>query len=108
MPAPVLSPSERAPGLLLGEGVTLADDVEIGGNVVIHAGTTVGPGAQIQDGAILGKPLALGAHSHASREPLPPLVVEAGGRVRAGAGGPRGSTIRAPAEGGAPAPVRQR
>src|SRR5439155_21704440 len=92
MPAPVLSPSERAPGLLLGESVTLADDVEIGGNVVIHAGTTVGPGAQIQDGAILGKPLALGAHSHASREPLPPLVVEAVARVLRRA---RGRTGRA-------------
>ena len=34
-----LRPSDRAPGLLLGDGVELPDDVELGANVVVHAGT---------------------------------------------------------------------
>ena len=38
-PSAELRPSDRAPGLLLGEGVELPDDVEIGGHVVVHAGT---------------------------------------------------------------------
>ena len=108
MAPPDLRPSERAPGLLLGDGVSLADNVEIGGNVVIHSGTTVGSGAQIQDGAILGKPLALGAHSRASRDPLPPLVVEAGVRICAGAIVLAGSTIGPRAMVGDRAHVRER
>ena len=108
MPAPLLRPSERAPGLLLGDGVSLADDVEVGGNVVVHAGTTVGAGAQIQDGAILGMPLALGAHSQASRNPLPPLVVEEGARICAGAIVLAGSRIGRRAMVGDRAHVRER
>ena len=38
----MLRSSERAPGLLLGEGVELPDSVEVGGHVVVHAGTVVG------------------------------------------------------------------
>ena len=81
----MLRPSDRAPGLLLGEEVELPDEVEIGGNVVIHAGTVVGAGTRLQDGAVLGKPLALGARSTARREPPPPLIVEEGVTVCAGA-----------------------
>src|SRR4051812_2512306 len=109
MPAPpALSPFGRAPGLLIGDGVTLPDDVEISGNVVIHVGTSLGPGVQIQDGAILGKPLALGVHSRASREPLPPLVVEAGARICAGAIVLAGSSIGPRAMVGDRAHVRER
>jgi len=108
MPAPPLRPSQRAPGLLLGEGVSLPDDVEIGGNVVIHAGTSIGAGVQIQDAAILGKPLALGAHSHASRDPLPPLVVAPGARICAGAVVLAGSSIGPRAMVGDRAHVRER
>ena len=64
--APRLRASDRAPGLLLGEGVEVPDDVELGGHVVIHAGTVVGDGARIQDGAVIGKPVALGPRSRAS------------------------------------------
>ena len=74
----MLRPSDRAPGLLLGEGVELPDSVELGGNVVIHAGTVVGEGVRIQDGAVLGKPLALGPRSTASRDAPPPLEVGGG------------------------------
>jgi acetyltransferase-like isoleucine patch superfamily enzyme len=81
----VLRPSERAPGLLLGEGVELPDGVLIGGHVVIHPGTVIGEQVRIQDGAVLGKPLVLGPSSHASREKPPPLVIERGASVCAGA-----------------------
>ncbi len=81
----MLRPSERAPGLLVGEGVELPDGVEIGGHVVIHAGTVIGEQVRIQDGAVLGKPLVLGPSSHASREQPPPLVIERGASVCAGA-----------------------
>ena len=48
--AAVLSPSDRAPGLLLGDGVQVPRVIQLGGNVVIHAGTVLGHGVRIQDG----------------------------------------------------------
>jgi UDP-2-acetamido-3-amino-2,3-dideoxy-glucuronate N-acetyltransferase len=81
----VLRQSERAPGLLLGEGVQLPDSVLIGGNVVIHPGTVIGDGVRIQDAAVLGKPPALGRHSTASREPVPPLELGEEATIGAGA-----------------------
>ena len=62
----MLRASDRAPGLLLGDGVELPESAEIGGNVIVHAGTVVGDGARLQDGAVVGKPLALGKLSSAS------------------------------------------
>jgi UDP-2-acetamido-3-amino-2,3-dideoxy-glucuronate N-acetyltransferase len=81
----VLRPSDRAPGLLLGEGVELPDDAAIGGNVVVHAGTAIGPGVRLGDGCVIGKPPALGAHSTSSREEPPAAVLGAGVTVGAGA-----------------------
>jgi acetyltransferase-like isoleucine patch superfamily enzyme len=81
----VLHPSERAPGLFLGDGVELPDNVWVGGHVVIHDGTSLGEGVRIQDGAVLGKPVALGPSSTASRETPPPLVIGPGATVCAGA-----------------------
>jgi acetyltransferase-like isoleucine patch superfamily enzyme len=81
----VLRASDRAPGLVLADGVVLPHDVEIGANVVIHAGTALGAGVRIQDGAVLGKPVALGAGSRAAREEPPPLVVGDGATVCSGA-----------------------
>jgi UDP-2-acetamido-3-amino-2,3-dideoxy-glucuronate N-acetyltransferase len=81
----VLRPSDRAPGLLLGEGVEVPDDAAIGGNVVVHAGTAIGSGARLGDGCVLGKPPALGAHSTSSREDPPPAVLGEGVTVGAGA-----------------------
>jgi acetyltransferase-like isoleucine patch superfamily enzyme len=80
-----VQPSDRAPGLILGEGVELADDVQLGAYVVIHPGTVVGAGCVIQDRVVLGKPPKLAAHSMASREPPPPLVLSPGAVVCAGA-----------------------
>ncbi len=85
MKAGVLRPSDRAPGLLLGEGVLLPPTVELGGNVVIHEGTQVGGEAQIQDGAVIGKPLALGARSTAPRDTPAPAWIGAGAKICAGA-----------------------
>jgi acetyltransferase-like isoleucine patch superfamily enzyme len=82
----VLRPSDRAPGLLLGEGVELPTDAVIGGNVVIHPGTVLASGVSVQDGAVLGKPPAFGARSKASRSrELPPLVIGEGAVICAGA-----------------------
>jgi acetyltransferase-like isoleucine patch superfamily enzyme len=104
----VLQPSERAPGLLLGEGVELPDDVELGGHVVIHAGTVLEPGARVQDGAIIGKPLALGPRSMASREAPPPATIGAGATVCAGAVVVAGARIGPGAVIGDQAHVRER
>jgi acetyltransferase-like isoleucine patch superfamily enzyme len=81
----VLRASDRAPGLALADDVILPHDVEIGANVVIHAGTAIGLGVRIEDGTVLGKPPSLGARSTASREEPPPLVIGDGARVCTGA-----------------------
>jgi acetyltransferase-like isoleucine patch superfamily enzyme len=96
MPAPPV-PSDRAPGLLLSPDARIADDVEIGCNVVIHGLVEVASGVVIQDNAILGKVPKLAAHSTASRDLPEPLrvgedaavcsaaIVFAGARLGAGA-----------------------
>jgi UDP-2-acetamido-3-amino-2,3-dideoxy-glucuronate N-acetyltransferase len=104
----VLHPSERAPGLLLGEGVELPEDVELGGNVVIHAGTVVAPGVRVQDGAVLGKPVALGRRSAAPRETPPPLQIGEQATIAAGAVVVAGARIGARAFVGDQAHVRER
>ncbi len=104
----MLRPSDRAPGLLLGEGVTLPPTVEIGGNVVIHEGTEVGGEARIQDGAVIGKPLALGAQSTASRAEAAPAVVGTGATVCAGAVLVAGARVGERAVVGDQAHVRER
>lgn len=104
----MLQPSDRAPGLLLGEGAEIADDAVIGGNVVVHAGTRVGAGVQLQDGAVLGKPAAFGPRSRASREQAEPLVVEAGAVICAGAVVLAGARIAEGAVVGDQAQVRER
>ena len=61
--------------LVLGEGVTLPDDVEVGANVVIHAGTVIGAGCVIQDNVVLGKTPKLASRSTAKKKDLPGLVL---------------------------------
>jgi UDP-2-acetamido-3-amino-2,3-dideoxy-glucuronate N-acetyltransferase len=80
----VLTPSDRAPGLVLGEQVDLGEGVTIGANVVIHDVVEVGDGCTIQDGAVLGKQPVLAATSSARREPPGRLVLEP--RVVVGSG----------------------
>jgi UDP-2-acetamido-3-amino-2,3-dideoxy-glucuronate N-acetyltransferase len=81
----VLRPSDRAPGLLLGERVELPDDAAIGGNVVVHAGTVIGSDARLGDGCVVGKAPSLGARSASSREEPPPAVLGDGVTVGAAA-----------------------
>lgn len=77
--------ADRAPGLVLGDGVRFGEDVSLGANVVIHPGTVLGDGCEVQDGAVLGKPPRLASHSTATRAPLAPLTLGAGAVVCCGA-----------------------
>jgi acetyltransferase-like isoleucine patch superfamily enzyme len=104
----VLRPSERAPGLLLGDGVELPEGVELGGNVIVHEGTIVGENARFQDGAVVGKPLVLGKFSAAARETPPPAEIGAGATICAGAVVVAGARIGAGAVIGDQAHVRER
>lgn len=69
MSGAALEPSDLAPGLLLGAGVTIGDGVMIGGHAIIHAGVTIGDGArvgdhaQIRDEAIIGPGATVGSLS---------------------------------------------
>jgi acetyltransferase-like isoleucine patch superfamily enzyme len=103
-----LRPSGRAPGLLIGEGVELPSTAQIGGNVVIHAGTELGEGVKVQDGAVLGKPVALGPRSRASAAPAPGLRVGDAAVICAGAVVLAGAVIAAHAVVGDQAHVRER
>jgi acetyltransferase-like isoleucine patch superfamily enzyme len=103
-----LQPSDRAPGLLVGEGVEIPESVELGGHVVVHAGTRLAEGVRVQDGAILGKPVALGPRSRAAQAAVPPLRVDAGATICAGAVVLAGATIGARAVVGDQAHVRER
>jgi len=85
--------SDRAPGLVLGDGVELPDSVTLGAHVVIHPGTVLGEGCTIQDGAVLGKPPKLAATSTAPRELPPPLRLGAGAAVCCGAIVCAGATV---------------
>ena len=80
-----MRPAERAPGLVLGDGVRFGEDVSLGANVVIHAGTVLGDGCEVQDGAVLGKPPRFASHSTAPRAVPPPLTLGAGALVCCGA-----------------------
>ena len=98
-----------APGLVVGPGVELPDDVTLGAHVVIHPATVVGAGCVLQDGAVLGKPATLAAHSSARGSPAPdPLVLEPGAVVCAGAIVFAGARIGAGAIVGDQAHVRER
>ena len=105
--ARVLHRSDWAPGLLLGEDVERPRDAEIGGSVVIHPGTVIGAGARLQDGVVIGKPLALGKRSTAAREAPPPALLERG-RPCAGAVVVAGARIGDGAIVGDQAHVRER
>ena len=61
----MLRPSERAPGLLVGDGVDLPEDAVLGGNVVIHDGSVLGARLRLGDNCVIGKPTTLSARSTA-------------------------------------------
>ncbi len=59
--------------------------MSLGANVVVHPGVELAEGADVGDGAVLGKPPRLAATSNAPREVAEPLRIEAGARVGTGA-----------------------
>ncbi len=85
----------------------LPDSVEVGANVVIHAGVRLADRVRIQDGAIVGKPLALGPRSTASGAPSDTVVAE-GATVCAGAVVVAGASVGAGSVVGDQAHVRER
>jgi acetyltransferase-like isoleucine patch superfamily enzyme len=103
-----LEPSDRAPGLLVGERVKIPDDAEIGGNAVIHAGTRIGAGCAIGDCAVVGRPPSFGAHSRAPREQPAAAILRDGSRVLAGAVVSAGAELGPGAIVGDQAQVRER
>lgn len=64
-----LVPSDRAPGLLIGPGVELPDEVALGGHVIIYSGTVIEPGCRIQDGAVIGKRALVSPTARAAAPP---------------------------------------
>jgi acetyltransferase-like isoleucine patch superfamily enzyme len=104
----VLQPSDRAPGLLLGDGVQVPDDAEIGANVVIHAGVRLGRAVRVQDAAILGKALVLARHSQATLRDADPTEIGDEATIAAGAVVVAGASIGAGAFIGDQAHVRER
>jgi UDP-2-acetamido-3-amino-2,3-dideoxy-glucuronate N-acetyltransferase len=80
----VLHESERAPGLLLGEGVELPERIELGANVVLHPHTELGEDVRLGDGCVVGRLPLLGPRSTASREPPGPAVLGRGVSVGSG------------------------
>jgi acetyltransferase-like isoleucine patch superfamily enzyme len=104
----VLQPSDRAPGLLLGDGVQVPDDAEIGGNVVLHAGVRLGRAVRIQDAAVLGKPLVLARHSQATLRDAEPTEIGDEATIAAGAVVVAGASVGAGAFIGDQAHVRER
>jgi acetyltransferase-like isoleucine patch superfamily enzyme len=99
---------DRAPGLVLGDGVRLGGGVTLGCHVVIHDGVEVGAGVELQDGVVLGKPPKLARSSANAGRAVPPLVVEAGAVVCCGAIVFAGAHIGARAIVGDQAYVRER
>ena len=69
------------PGLVLHPGAEVADDVEFGAHVVVHAGTVIGAGVVVQDGVVLGKPPRLAPRSATAAPVASPLVIEAGASI---------------------------
>jgi acetyltransferase-like isoleucine patch superfamily enzyme len=74
----------RAPGLHVGDDVSIGVDVLLGAGVTIHDGTTIGPRSVIEDGVVLGKRPRLARHSTALRGALEGLALGAEVTVCAG------------------------
>jgi acetyltransferase-like isoleucine patch superfamily enzyme len=79
----VLSEDPRAPGLLVGENVSIGEGVSFGAHVVVHDGTLIGEGCVIEDNVVLGKRPRLARGSSARGEIG---VLDLGARVTVCAG----------------------
>ena len=103
-----LQASERAPGLLVGDGVEIPGSVKLGGHVVVHAGSRLGEGVTLQDGAVVGKPVALGPRSAMKPGGGTGAVIGDGATICAGAVVVAGAAIGARAVVGDQSHVRER
>jgi acetyltransferase-like isoleucine patch superfamily enzyme len=103
----MLREDPRAPGLLLGEDVQIAEGVSLGAGVIVHAGTTVDAGCVIDDGVLLGKRPRLASSSGAHGE-VGPLHLAADVTVCSGAVVFAGATLGEGAIVGDQAFVRER
>jgi acetyltransferase-like isoleucine patch superfamily enzyme len=63
MSGPSLLSSDLAPGLLIGDKVSIAEGAMIGGHVVIHAGVRIAAGARVGDHAQIRADAVIGAGS---------------------------------------------
>jgi acetyltransferase-like isoleucine patch superfamily enzyme len=100
-----LRSAEEAVGLLLGDGVSIADGVMFGAHVVVHGGTVIGAGCAIEHGAVLGKLPRLAGRAAPD---LPPLRLGSRVTICAGAIVYAGSEIGDGAIVGDQAQVRER
>jgi UDP-2-acetamido-3-amino-2,3-dideoxy-glucuronate N-acetyltransferase len=80
-----LQPSALAPGLLSHPTVSVADDAWIGGGVMLHERVVVESGAEIHDGAVVGKPRRVAAHSTSPAREGSETVIAPGAAVLTGA-----------------------
>ena len=56
---------EAGPYCVIADDAQIGDGTRLGAHVVVHAGTVIGAGCEVQDGAVLGKPPKLARHSTA-------------------------------------------
>jgi acetyltransferase-like isoleucine patch superfamily enzyme len=71
---------EAGPYCVIDDSAEIGDGVRFGAHVVVHPGTVIREGCEIQDGAVLGKPPKLARHSTA-RGAVEPLVLGPGAVV---------------------------
>jgi acetyltransferase-like isoleucine patch superfamily enzyme len=93
---------------VIAEGAEVGAGARLGSHVIVHPGTSVGPGCVVQDGVVLGKPPKLAAHSSAAGAPIDPLVIEENAAICCGAIVFAGARIAAGAIIGDQAYVRER
>jgi acetyltransferase-like isoleucine patch superfamily enzyme len=77
---------DAPPGLVLPVDAEVGPGVTFGANVTVHPGTRIAAGCTIDDGAVLGKPARLAAHSRAREDAVaggPGLELGEGVRVGA-------------------------
>jgi acetyltransferase-like isoleucine patch superfamily enzyme len=65
----------RAPGLRVGDDVTIADGAMLGAGITIHDGTMIGARCVVEDDVVLGKRPRLARHSTAARGGIAGLVI---------------------------------
>ena len=88
-----LAPSPLGYNLLLGDNVSVGEDVTFGANVIVYDDTVIGDGCFVQDNAVLGKVPSLSATSTAKRGGLSGTVLGPGCVISTGAIVYRGTTL---------------